>query len=167
MIWRELGIRRIRSHGPGGGRRRVWRLAALAGLGGAGLDFLEGREGAMVGALGGVDAALKAVEDLVIAFVDLGQFEAFGGVVEAPDFVLPELRFEGAQTALEPLGGDEGVDQGAHFGSGGLVAVVVFGGEERESRGVFAGNDLRLCVDAGFQGIEADSGLALDRAWAS
>jgi hypothetical protein len=121
----------------------------------------------VVDALGSVDAALEAAEDLVIAFVDLGQFEAFGGVVEVPDVVLPELRFEGAETALEPLGGDEGVDQGAYFGSGGLVAVVIFGGEERESRGVFAGNDLRLSVDAGFQGIEADSGPALDGAWAS
>jgi hypothetical protein len=135
-------------------------------LGGAGLDFLEGREGAVVDALGSVDAALEAAEDLVIAFVDLGQFEAFGGVVEVPDVVLPELRFEGAETALEPLGGDEGVDQGAHFGSGGLVAVVILGGEERESRGVFAGDDLGLSVDAGFEGIEADSGPALSGAWA-
>ena len=39
-----------------------------------------------------------------------------------------QLRFEGAEAALEPLGVDEGIDQGAHFGSGGLVAVVVFSG---------------------------------------
>ena len=84
----------------------------------------------MVGALDGVDAALEAAEDFVIAVVDLGHLEPFDGVVEALDVVLPELRFEGAEAALEPLGGDEGVDQGAHFGSGGLVAVVVFGGEE-------------------------------------
>jgi hypothetical protein len=42
---------------------------------------------------------------------------------------------------------------------------VIFGREERESRGVFAGDDLGLGINAGFQGIEADSGLALDRAW--
>ena len=144
-------------------------LASLAGpgAGGAGLDFLEGGEGAVVSALGGVDAALETCEDVAFALVNVRDFEAFGRVVEAQDVVLPELRFEGAETALEPLGGDEGVDQGAHFGSGGLVAVVVFGGEERESRGVFAGDDLRLCVNAGFQSIEADSGLALDGAWAS
>jgi len=34
----------------------------LARLGGAGLDLLEGHEGAMVGALDGVDAALEAAE---------------------------------------------------------------------------------------------------------
>ena len=119
----------------------------------------------MVGALGGVDAALEVVEVFVVAVVDLGHLEPFDRVVEALDVVLPELRFEGAEAALEPLGGDEGIDQGADFGSGGLVAVVVFGGEEREGRGVFAGDDLGLGVDAGFQGIEADGGLALDGAW--
>jgi len=63
-----------------------------------------------------------------------------------------------------PLGGDEGIDQGAHFGSGGLVAVVIFGGEKIQSRGVFAADDLGFGVNAGFQGIEADSGFALGRA---
>ena len=99
--------------------------------------------------------------------VNVRHFEAFDGVVKALDAVLPELRFEGAEAALEPLGGDEGIDQGADFGSGGLVAVVVFGDEEREGRGVFAGDDLGLSVDAGFQGIEADCGLALDGGWTS
>jgi hypothetical protein len=77
------------------------------------------------------------------------------------------LRFEGAEAALEPLGGDQGVDQGARLGSGGLVAAVVFGGEKFEGRGIFAGDDLGLGVNAGFQGIEADSGLALDGAGTS
>jgi hypothetical protein len=45
-------------------------------LGGAGLDFLEGREGAMVGALGGVDAALEMVEGFVVEGVGLGNLEA-------------------------------------------------------------------------------------------
>jgi hypothetical protein len=44
---------------------------------------------------------------------------------------------------------------------------MVLSGEESESRGVFAGDDLGLGVNAGFQGIEADSGLALDGAWTS
>ena len=83
------------------------------------------------------------------------------------DAELEELRFEGAEAALQPLGGDKGIDQGADFGSGGLVAVMVLGGEERESRGVLAGDDLGLGVNAGFQGIEADCGLALSGAWTS
>jgi len=86
-------------------------------------------------------------------------------MVEALDVVLRELRVEGAEAALEPLGGDERVDECAHLGSGGLVAVVVFGGKEGESRGVFTGDDLGVGINAGFQGIEADCGLALDGAW--
>jgi len=121
----------------------------------------------VVGAVGGVDAALETVEVIAAGVADLGHLKPFDGVVEAFEVVPPDLRFEGAEAALEPLGGDESVDQGAHFGSGGLEAVVVFGGEEGESRRVFAGDDLGLCVDAGFQGIEADCGLALGGAWAS
>ncbi|MGA2769174.1 MAG: hypothetical protein ABSG26_00015 [Bryobacteraceae bacterium] len=121
----------------------------------------------MEGALGGVDAALETVEDVAARVADLGHLEPFDRAVEAFDVVLPELRFEGAEAALEPLGGDQGVDQGARLGSGGLVATVVFGGEKFEGRGIFAGDDLGLGVNAGFQGIEADSGLALDGAGTS
>jgi hypothetical protein len=133
-------------------------------LGGAGLDLLEGHEGAMVGALDGVDAALEAAEYFVIAVVDLGHLEPLDRVVEALDVELEELRFEGAEAALEPLGGDEDIDQSADFGGGGLVAAVIFGGEELKGRGVLAGDDLGLSVNAGFEGIETDSGLALDGA---
>jgi hypothetical protein len=120
----------------------------------------------MVGALGGVDAALEAVEGVAAVVVGLGDLEPLDGAEETPDFVIPELRFEGAEAALQPLGGDEGVDQGAHFGSDGLEALVILGGEKVESRGVFAGDDLGFGVNAGFQGIEADGGPALRGAWA-
>jgi len=119
----------------------------------------------MEGAVGGVDAALEAGEYVAVVGVGLGCLEPLDLPKDILDAELEELRFEGAEAALEPLGGDQGIDQGAHFGSGGLVAAVVFGGESGESRGVFAENDLRLCVNAGFQGIEADRGLALDGAW--
>ncbi len=89
----------------------------------------------MVSAVGGVDAALKAVDYIAAGVADLGHLEPFDRVVEALDDELPELRFEGAEAALEPLGGNESVDQGAHFGSGGLVAVIVFGGVDINLRG--------------------------------
>jgi hypothetical protein len=133
-------------------------------VGGAGLDFLEGGEGAVEGALDGVDAALETLVGGVAAVVGLSDLEALDRAENAVDVDLEELRLEGAEAALEPLGGDEGIDQGADFGSGGLVAVMVFGGEKFESRGVFAGDDLGLSVNAGLEGIEADSGLALGRA---
>jgi len=113
----------------------IWRWLRQAGL-----DFQQGLQGAMEGALGGVGAALKVIGHVVA---------------------------EAAEAALQPLGGDERIDQGARFGSGGLEAVVIFDDEKFESRGVFAGDDLGLCVDAGFQGIEADCGLALSGGWTS
>jgi hypothetical protein len=119
----------------------------------------------MVGALDGVDAALETVEAVAVAVVGLSWLEALELAEESVDVDPNELRFEGTEAALQPLGGDEGIDQGADFGSGGPVAVVIFGGEERESRGVLAGDDLGLGVNAGFQGIEADCGLALSGAW--
>ena len=88
----------------------------------------------MEGALGGAGAALKVIGHVVA---------------------------EAAEAALQPLGGDEHIDQGARFGSGGLEAVVIFHDEKFESRGVFAGDDLGFGVNAGFQGVEADGGLAL------
>ena len=44
---------------------------------------------------------------------------------------------------------------------------MILGGESGEGRGIFAGDDLGLSVDAGFEGIEADGGLALCGGWTS
>ena len=115
--------------GPGEARFARGDRGRGPGVGGEGFDFLERREGAVEGAVGGVDAALETIEILAAGVPDLGHIETFDRGVEAFEIVPPDLRFEGAEAALEPLGGDEGIDQGAHFGSGGLVAVVVFGGE--------------------------------------
>ena len=52
-------------------------------------------------------------------------------------------------------------------GAFGLEAGVVFAREFLELGGIFIGNDSRLRVDAGFQGIEARFGLALSGARAS
>jgi hypothetical protein len=128
------------------------------------LEFLERQEGAMEGALGGVDAALEAAEGVAVVVVGLGDLEPLDLPENGLDAVGIELRLEGAEAALQPLGGDQGIDQGARFGSGGLEALVIFGGEQFEGRRVFAGDDLGFGVDTGFQGIEADRGLALGRA---
>ncbi len=47
-----------------------------------------------------------------------------------------------------------------------MPALLVFGGEGLEFGGVFAADDLRFGVKAGFNGVEAGDGLALDGAWA-
>jgi hypothetical protein len=59
---------------------------------------------------------------------------------------------------------DEGIDQEALLGAGGLPTLPVFGGEGLEIGGVLAADDLRFGVNAGFGGVEAGDGLALDGA---
>ena len=131
-----------------------------------GLGVFDGIEGAQVGAVDSVHAALEADEVVAAAREGLSQREIFLGMPDFLGFVLPELGFGDAQAALEPVVEDQRVDQGAELGGVGEEAVVVFGGEGIEGMGVFAADDLGLGVNAGFQGIEAGDGLALDGAWA-
>ena len=93
------------------------------GLGGCGcLELLESFEGAEVHAVGALDAALNAGEGIEggMESVAEGGIVLNGGVdeigvgeifVEAFDAVVPELGFDAAEAALDPLGGDEGVDE--------------------------------------------------------
>ena len=87
-----------------------------------GLEVLEDFEGTEVHAVGGVDAALNAGEGIEggMESVADGGIVLDGGVeeigvgeifVEAFDAVIPELGFDAAESALDPLGGDEGVDE--------------------------------------------------------
>ena len=79
-------------------------------------------------------------------------------------FVFPDLRVGFGETAELPVVADESVDIQALFRSGRLEASEVFGGEGLESGDVFAPDDFRLSVNAGFQRIHGRSGLALDGA---
>src|SRR5580700_5178949 len=88
-------------------------------------------------------------------------------VVEFIELVVPELGFGLAEPAKQPLGIDEDIDEGAFGGEAGLVFEEVLVGESGEGDGVLTADDLRLGVDAGFQGILGRRGLALDGAWAS
>ena len=122
----------------------------------------------MVVAAGGIDAALEAGKLLGTAGKGLAQ-EAFR--FRLPDvqflhFALPELGFGLAEAAEEPLAIDEGIDQEALLGGGGLPTLLVFGGEGLELGRVLAADDLRFGVNAGLNGVEAGDGLALDGAWA-
>ena len=140
------------------------RLAA-GSCGGPGVDSffglqpLEQPEGVVVMALGHIDAPLKAGEFVTLLGVGLreGDVEDVGGV-------LPELGLDGAETAEELLTIDEGIDEHALLGGGGTEAAVIFGDELFECRGVFAADELRLGVDAGFECVHGGAGLALDGA---
>ena len=125
------------------------------------MGVLEGFEGAEVHAVIGVDAPVKAGEgiDGVLIGVAERRIVLDGGVdefgvgeilVEAFDLVMPELSFDAAEAAREPLGVDERVDESELVGVGGVEMEMEGFGEGFELGGIFAGDDLGPGVDAGF-----------------
>ena len=144
---------------------RGWRVGLRSGLEVVfGLEALEFLEGVAVVAVGGVDAALEAGEFVAVAVAGLAKSDL---VVEPPGgerTFLPDLGFDDAESAEEPFGVDEDVDEHTLLGGGGAEALVILGFEGFEVGEVFAADDLGFGVDAGFQGIHAGSGFALDGA---
>ena len=149
-----------------------WRGFRRGGgrLGAGGLDGAEVVEGAVVGALEDVAAALEAdegglaivegvAEDLVVGhrLAEVGFFAA----LDVGEFPFPEVGFDAAEAAEGPLAIDQDVEEGALFGGLGVEVVEVLFGEGLEGGGVLAANDLRLGVDAGLQGILRGDGFAL------
>ena len=108
-------------------------------------------------ALGGVDAALEAGEVAAVVAEGLGE-----GDFE--NRILPELGLDSAEAAEEPFAIDEGIDEHSAFGGSGTEALVVFISERFELRDGFAGDGMGLGIDAGFEGVHAGTGLALDGA---
>jgi hypothetical protein len=133
---------------------------------GDGLEALELIEGAMVVALGRIDAALETGEGIAAAIEGQAERTFLVGREEGGQFVGPELGFDLVVAAEEPLGLDEGIDQERLLGGGGAEAVVVIEGEGFEILGGLAGDDPGAGVDAGFEGVETGDGLALGSAGA-
>jgi hypothetical protein len=118
-------------------------------------------ESPVVAALGGIDAAMQAVESIQAGMEGLpGRHDIFAAIpVQHGD--IPELGLGFAEAAELPLGGYHGIDEEAPFGGGGLKAVVMLDGENFEDFRVFAWDDVGVSVNAGFEGIEAGNGLAV------
>ena len=132
----------------------------------AGAEALQLSEGAVVGALGGIDAALEAGEAIIDTAIDVADGRVliqFGedGFASAFDFVGPQLGFEAGKALEEPIGADERIDEETFEEGGGGPIVVIAGGDGFEFRRIFAGDDLGLRVNPGFERIEARGGLAL------
>jgi hypothetical protein len=126
----NLEGRGCRSNGLGGGGR-------AGGGGAAGLQEAQVAEGALVGALSGVDAALQAREHLGADVEDVAEgrllIETEGGF----EAVFPDMGVGASEAAELPVVADESIDVEALFGGGGLEARGVFGGpgiELRKSR---------------------------------
>jgi hypothetical protein len=133
-------------------------------VGAGGLQACEAGKGAVEVAGTGIDAALEAGEGFRLGGCGLGERAVLVGVQPVLLVKDPELGLGFMEAAEEPIGVDEGIDEAALLGSGGLEALEIFGGEGFEIGGIFAGNDERLGVDAGLQRIHAGGGLAADRA---
>jgi hypothetical protein len=143
-------------------RLRWGGLIGLRGRAGRFLEAPDGLEGAVVAALGGIDAAMEAGQRVLAAHEGAaGRDKIFLGTPRM-HAVVPDLGLGLAEAAELPLGGYHGIDEEAVFGAGGLEAVVVFEGEGFEDGGDFAGDNVGASVNAGFEGIEAGNGLAFD-----
>jgi hypothetical protein len=124
---------------------------------------LEGVEGAVEGAAGGIDAPLELAEGLVFVHAGLAEGEL---VLLAEGFlvgIFKELGFGDAEAAEGPLAADEVVEEEAGFGGGGVVALVVLVDKLLEVGEFLGGEDEGFGMDAGFEGVHGGSGLACDR----
>ena len=120
-------------------------------------------EGAVIGALAGVDHPLEAVENGGGRGEGVagGAGRSFGIVFqEGGGGVPPKLGFDAAQAAEAPFVVNERVDEETLFRVGRAVMFVVFGGELGEIFGFFVEHDLRGGEDAVLQGVVARCGFS-------
>jgi hypothetical protein len=92
---------------------------------------------------------------------ETGRDKVFLGAPVTPG-ILPDLGLGSVEAAELPVGGYQEIHQEALFAGGGLEEVIVFESEGFQDGGIFAGDDVGLSVDAGFEGIEPGNGLAFD-----
>jgi hypothetical protein len=121
-----------------------------------GLKVAEAVHGLEEISLGAVEAPLEAGE---VAAEDVAAVVvcAFGGALGD---ALPEAGLDVGEAAELPLAADDDVYEGAFFGCGGTVVIVVLGGEGFEFGAVFGGDDFKLGVYAGLEGVESGGGFA-------
>jgi hypothetical protein len=130
------------------------------------LEEAEGFERAVVGALGGIDAALEAAEGVGAAAEGLaGRTVAFWGP-GILHFAFEDFGIDPAKAAEQPLVVDEDIDEEALCGGGGPEMPAVLRTEGFEGGGVFAADQVGFAVDAGLESIHAGDGLAFNGAGA-
>jgi hypothetical protein len=134
-------------------------------LGAGGPQTFELAERTLVGALGGVNSALKTNGSAIAAGEGVAEGRVLVEVESRIHLVFPKLGVSFGKAAELPITADEGVDVEAFFRGGGTEAFKIFGGEGLQLGAVFAADDVRLSVNAGFQGIHGRHGLARGGAW--
>jgi hypothetical protein len=135
------------------------------------VQLAELLEGALTGALIGVEAALETLE--AVFEVKEGRAEGElspadvvrvirveGLAIVSIEGAFPELGLDAFETADFPFVADDGIDEVPLAGSDGMELGVISGGELGEGLGIFAANDVGFGMKAGFQGVHAGGGFA-------
>jgi hypothetical protein len=137
------------------------------GFGGAFvLEFLQFPTGEEAGALDVTLAALEAEERLGAMIPGAAEFAAGHGCGVTFQAVFPVLGVDALHAAELPVIADEDVDVELFLDGGGLAFLVIGIGEAQQVGGIFTADEVGARVDAGFQGIHAGNGLALNGAGA-
>jgi hypothetical protein len=129
-----------------------------------GLEALEFFEGAVIDSLAGIDEPLEALKgggiggEGVAGSAFQGDFDIFydEGIIGA----IPEVRLDATHAAEAPFVVNESVDEEALVWIGGVVVVVVFGGELGEILGFLVEHDLVNGIDAVLESVESGCGFA-------
>jgi hypothetical protein len=128
------------------------------------LEALEFVEGGLVGAVGGIDAALEAHKVFVVDLEGVAERRVLiqlKGAVHGP---IPDLGVGFGEATELPIVADQAIDIVTLLGGLGMEAQVIFGSKGFEIGDIFAADDDGLSVDAGFQGILGRRGLAFNGA---
>ena len=153
------GLRRgIRVGSVGVGRRGL-----LPGIWLRGFEVSQLFEGAVIVALAAVDHPLEALEIAGVGGEGVGgiaglRFRMLGK--KGVGGLFPENGFDAAHAAEAPFVVNEGIDEKALVGIGGVVVFVVFGGQLGQILGGFVEHDLVVGIDAVLEGVEAGCGFA-------
>jgi hypothetical protein len=149
-------------------RGRNGRHFRLAGHGWVRNHAVERHQAAFVGTIVGIDAALEAVELRAKVLDSHPHGQSASGHLESEVVALdvdPELGLGFAETALEPVGVNQAIDEEALLGEHGLPAHIIVGGQGGELVAILAGDDLAVGVDASVESIEAGDFLAPQSTW--
>ena len=128
-------------------------LAAGSGPGtgvGLGLELLEGLEGAVAGAAGGIDAVLEFGEGGGVGGGGISEGVLLVFVEDVVVLVGPHFGFDAVEAAEHPLAADEVVEEGTGFGGGGMVALIILVDEELEVGEFLGGEEEGLGVECRF-----------------
>jgi hypothetical protein len=129
------------------------------------LQAIQFGKGILIRTLAEGDAALQAAEGFMAGHQGFAQGNALRAI-GADCVVFPELGFGAEEAAEDPLIAQERIDLEALLGGEGLEASDVLVLELRELGAILAGDELRLGIEPGFEGVLGGDGLALRSAGA-